>query len=516
MYKKYVKRILDIILSLLAIIILSTLLIIISILVLIFMGRPIIFKQARPGYKNKIFNMIKFRTMTNKKDKNGNLLPDNQRLNKFGKFLRSTSLDELPELFDILFGKMSFIGPRPMLVRDMVFFDKEILKRQDVMPGLTGWAQANGRNSLTWDDRFKHDLYYVENLTLLTDIKTIFLTIKTVLSKEGIGEDGGDLSIDYGDYLLKHKRITKKEYDKKQEEANDLLNGKVSLKKEIIEVDKVNHEPFSVVTSVYKSDNPAFFDRALSSIIELQTIMPNEIVLVVDGPVSDELNSVIEKYESKYDIFKVIRLEKNGGLGNALKIAVEKAQYDLIARMDSDDVSVHSRFEEQLRYFIEYPETEIVGGNITEFIGTENNIVGKRSVPSSNEEIREYMKTRCAMNHVTVMYRKTSVQSAGGYQDWFWNEDYYLWIRMWLNGAIFANTGTVLVNVRVGEEMYQRRGGNAYFKSEKGLQDYMLKHKMIGYKTYISNVLKRFIIQKAMPNKLRGWVFRTFARNKVS
>ena len=124
MYKKYVKRILDIILSLLAIIILSPLLIIISILVLIFMGRPIIFKQARPGYKNKIFNMIKFRTMTNKKDKNGNLLPDEQRLPKFGKFLRSTSLDELPELFNILFGKMSFIGPRPMLVRDMVFFDE--------------------------------------------------------------------------------------------------------------------------------------------------------------------------------------------------------------------------------------------------------------------------------------------------------------------------------------------------------------------------------------------------------
>ncbi len=265
-----------------------------------------------------------------------------------------------------------------------------------------------------------------------------------------------------------------------------------------------------------KSDNPDFFDRALSSITDEQTIKPNEIVLVVDGPVSNEINNVINKYEKKYEVFNVIRLEQNGGLGNALKIAVENATHELIARMDSDDVSVSTRFEEQLKYFEINPEIDIVGGDITEFIGEENNIVGKRSVPLSNESIREYMKTRCAMNHVSVMYKKKAVESAGGYQDWFWNEDYYLWIRMWLNGAVFANTGSVLVNVRVGEEMYQRRGGSKYFESEKGLQDYMLKNKMINHSTYIKNVTKRLIIQKLMPNKLRGWVFRTFARKKVS
>ena len=126
------------------------------------------------------------------------------------------------------------------------------------------------------------------------------------------------------------------------------------------------------------------------------------------------------------------------------------------------------------------------------------------------------MKTRCAMNHVSVMYKKASVINAGGYQDWFWNEDYYLWIRMWLNGAKFANTGTVLVNVRVGEEMYQRRGGAKYFNSEKGLQDYMLQHNMINYITYLNNVGKRFVVQKLLSNKIRGWVFRTFARKKES
>lgn len=223
MYKNIFKRFFDIVGALLAIIILLPVYIIISILVLVFMGWPILFKQPRPGKNNKIFNMYKFRTMTNKKDKDGNLLPDDQRLPKFGRFLRSTSLDELPELFCILCQKMSFIGPRPMLVRDMVFFDEETMRRQSVMPGLTGWAQANGRNSISWDDRFKHDIYYVEHLTFLMDIKVIFLSIKTVFKREGIGEDGGDLSIDYGDYLLKHKRVTKKEYDKKQQEARELL-----------------------------------------------------------------------------------------------------------------------------------------------------------------------------------------------------------------------------------------------------------------------------------------------------
>ena len=146
-----------------------------------------------------------------------------ERLPKFGKILRKTSFDELPELFNILFGKMSFIGPRPMLVRDMVFFDENVMKRQSVTPGLTGLAQANGRNSINWDDRFKYDLEYVKNITFMNDIKIAIKTVTTVLKSEGIGEDGGDLSIDYGDYLLKHKRVTKKEYNKKQKEAKEIL-----------------------------------------------------------------------------------------------------------------------------------------------------------------------------------------------------------------------------------------------------------------------------------------------------
>ena len=225
MYKIYIKRLFDIILSLLELIIASPIFLIVSILVLIFLGHPILFKQKRPGKDEKIFTLYKFRTMSDKKDKKGKLLPDEQRLTKFGKLLRKTSLDELPEFINILKGDMSFIGPRPMLVRDMVFFDNKIMKRQSVTPGLTGLAQVNGRNSINWDQRFDYDLKYIENISFILDLKIVFLTIKTVLSHEGIGEDNTDLSIDYGDYLLKHKKITKKEYDKKQQEAQVLLKG---------------------------------------------------------------------------------------------------------------------------------------------------------------------------------------------------------------------------------------------------------------------------------------------------
>lgn len=186
MYKKFFKRFFDIILSLIAIIILSPIYLIISVLVLIFMGWPILFKQPRPGKNEKIFNMYKFRTMTNKKDKDGNLLPDDQRLPKFGKFLRKTSLDELPEMFCILTGTMSFIGPRPLLVEYLPYYTKEEHHRHDVRPGLTGLAQANGRNLVNWDDRFKLDLEYVNNVSLKMDLSVIIKTISIVLKREGI------------------------------------------------------------------------------------------------------------------------------------------------------------------------------------------------------------------------------------------------------------------------------------------------------------------------------------------
>ena len=186
MYQKYIKRLLDIILSLLAIIIILPIFLIIGIFVLIFIGRPALFRQKRPGKNEKIFTMYKFRTMTNKKDKDGNLLPDELRLTKLGKFLRKTSLDEIPEFINILKGDMSFVGPRPLLVEYLPYYTEEEHHRHDVRPGLTGLAQVSGRNLLNWDDRFKKDIEYVNNITFKNDLKIAFKTILIVLKKEGI------------------------------------------------------------------------------------------------------------------------------------------------------------------------------------------------------------------------------------------------------------------------------------------------------------------------------------------
>lgn len=186
MYKKYIKRILDIILSLIAIIITLPIFLIVGILILIFIGQPAIFRQKRPGKNEKIFTMYKFRTMTNKKDEDGNLLPDELRLTKLGKFLRKTSLDEIPEFINILKGDMSFVGSRPLLVEYLPYYTEEEHHRHDVRPGLTGLAQVSGRNLLNWDDRFKKDIEYVNNITFKNDLKIAFKTILIVPKKEGI------------------------------------------------------------------------------------------------------------------------------------------------------------------------------------------------------------------------------------------------------------------------------------------------------------------------------------------
>lgn len=239
-------------------------------------------------------------------------------------------------------------------------------------------------------------------------------------------------------------------------------------------------DKFSVVTSVYRNDNPEFVRVALDSMLVYQTLKPSEIVLVQDGSVPVDLERLIFEYEAKYsDVMHIIRLDKNRGLGNALKLGVENATYSLVARMDSDDICLPNRFEKQVFFMESHPECDVVGGQMTEFIGKPANIVGKRIVPENNEDIYKYMKGRCALNHVTVMFRKDSILKVGNYQDWFWNEDYYLWVRMMMNKCVFANLPEVLVNVRSGEDQYARRGGMRYYKSEKGIQKLMLDNHLI-------------------------------------
>lgn len=186
MYAKYVKRILDFVLSMLAFILLLPLMIILYLLVRIKLGKPAIFKQERPGRNEKIFTLYKFRTMTDEKDEKGKLLPDSQRLTKFGRFLRSTSLDELPELINIIKGDMAIVGPRPLLVEYLPLYNEEQKHRHDVRPGLTGLAQVNGRNSITWEEKFKEDIEYIKKITFLEDTKIILKTVNKVFKREGI------------------------------------------------------------------------------------------------------------------------------------------------------------------------------------------------------------------------------------------------------------------------------------------------------------------------------------------
>ncbi|MDB2106216.1 glycosyltransferase [Clostridium paraputrificum] len=268
---------------------------------------------------------------------------------------------------------------------------------------------------------------------------------------------------------------------------------------------------FSVLISVYKNDNPNYLQQALDS-IENQTRIPSEVVLVVDGPISESLDNIIKEMSNKYSNIKLVRIEKNIGLGNALAMGMKYCSNNIIARMDSDDISVRDRFEKQIKCFEEDSELSIVGSNIDEFENEVCNIVGKRKVPTIDHEIKKYIKYRCPFNHVSVMFKKDSVELAGGYLDWFYNEDYYLWLRMYIKKCKFRNIDESLVRVRVGEEMYMRRGGKQYFKSEFELQKYMHEEGIINWYEFAFNVFTRFIVQRMFSNKLRGIVFKKIFR----
>lgn len=229
MYANCLKRVMDFTLSLIAIAVLSPILLVLVIIGAIAMKGNPFFTQLRPGLvsrktgEERIFKLIKFRTMSNAKDKNGNLLPDDVRLNRYGRILRSTSLDELPELFNILVGDMAIVGPRPQLVRDMVFMTETERVRHTVRPGLTGLAQCNGRNNMTWEKKFEYDLEYIKKITFLGDVKIMFKTVGKVFVRDGINEEGMATSMDLGDYLLQKGAVDKATYDEKQAEAKELL-----------------------------------------------------------------------------------------------------------------------------------------------------------------------------------------------------------------------------------------------------------------------------------------------------
>lgn len=267
---------------------------------------------------------------------------------------------------------------------------------------------------------------------------------------------------------------------------------------------------FSVLLSIYKREKITYLRQSLDSIF-IQTLLPNEVVLVKDGPLSDEVNQVIAEYQQKYATLKVVSLQKNQGLGRALNEGLKYCSYDLIARMDTDDIARPNRFEKQVEVFSKYSEVDICSSWIEEFEGTKDNVLSIRKLPHHHHALIEYAKKRCPINHPVVMFRKSAVLKAGGYKHFPLFEDYYLWIRMLMNGANFYNIQESLLYFRFSPEMFKRRGGWKYAVDELRFQRMMRQERFISTFEFIRNVSIRFSI-RIIPNSWRTFIYKKILR----
>lgn len=275
----------------------------------------------------------------------------------------------------------------------------------------------------------------------------------------------------------------------------------------------MNEMKYSVLMSVYHKEQPEYLRDSINSMLN-QTVKPDEIVLVKDGPLTEELEKIIYEYKDN-PILNVVELKENVGLGEALNIGLTKCKNEIVARMDTDDISKPERCEKQLLMLKQKEEVSVIGSVVGEFIGDLNNIVAYKEVLESHRAIKKRMKYRNPMNHPTVMYRKKDVITAGNYQHWFLNEDYFLWIRMLQKGFKFSNIKEPLVLMRITDETYLRRGGWQYFTTQKKLFDYMLKNKTINIFEYIYNNAIRFATRILVTNKVRKMMYLKILRRKT-
>lgn len=269
---------------------------------------------------------------------------------------------------------------------------------------------------------------------------------------------------------------------------------------------------YSVLMSVYKNEKTEYFIQSVNSLLN-QTVKPEQIVLVRDGVVYEELQNAIDKFVADYpDLFTYLPLEQNGGLGKALRYGLAHCRNELVGRMDTDDICVLDRFEHQLEFMKNNPEIDVLGGNISEFAKEPTEIVDYRIVPQTHEDISLYLKSRAPFNHVTVMFKKSALEKAGSYESFYLFEDWYLWVKMYLSGAKFANLDEVLVNVRVSD-MADRRGGMKYYRSCVKLLKYMKSNRVIGFWQYLKACAVRFCGYVLLPNKMREWAYKRFLRS---
>lgn len=486
-YEKYIKRCMDIFLSFCGIVILSPIMGVIALAIKIEDPGPVFFTQKRMGQNKQYFKLHKFRSMKmcTPHDVPTHMLdnPD-QYITKVGKFIRAHSLDELPQIWDIFIGNMSVIGPRPGLWnQDVLTAERDKYGANNVKPGLTGWAQINGRDELEISEKARLDGEYVSKIGLEMDIR-VFLKSFHVFGKDETIIEGG---------TGKLKKIDE-QYSIKIEERK---------------------HTYSVLMSVYKSDNPTFLKLALESIYENQTVKPDEIVIVFDGPLNEQLYSVLDKFiEDKKQVVKYFPQEKNQGLGEALRIGSQYCTGEYIFRMDSDDISDPRRFESQILYVENHPEIDALGTDIAEFDLSPNEAHKRvRSCPEKHEDIVKMGKKRNPMNHVSVCMKKSALEKCGGYQSLLLLEDYYLWLHMIGTGCKLANIHESLVYVRVGNGFDSKRGSQERITGWKVLQNYMLEIGMISRKEAFINMLyiKSFV---KTPSWVKKVLYSKFLRSK--
>ena len=417
-YEKYVKRAIDIICASAAIICFSPIYIGVAILVRFKLGSPVLFTQDRPGLigedgKETIFKMYKFRTMTDERDENGELLPDEVRLTSFGKWLRNTSLDELPEAFNILNGTLSVCGPRPQLVRDMVFMTDEQRMRHTAKPGLSGLAQVNGRNAISWEDKINWDLKYIEKVSFLEDLKIILSTVKKAFIKqEGITQDDMATAEDFGDYLLRTEKVDKENYNKKQLQATMILSGSDGIEREA-----------GLVSIIMPSYNTAsFIGETIQSVLN-QTYTNWELI-IVDDCSTDNTNEVVDTIKDCR--IHYLKNEKNSGAAISRNKALREAKGQWIAYLDSDDLWMPEKLEKQIKFMEEngyvfsytnYEEIDVDGYK------TGVKVTGPKKITKTG------MFNYCWPGCLTVMYDANKIGLIQ-IEDIKKNNDYAMWLKV--------------------------------------------------------------------------------------
>ena len=417
-YEKYVKRVIDITCATGAIVVFSPLYLGVVLLVRTKLGSPVLFTQDRPGLigpdgKETVFKMYKFRSMTDERDENGELLPDDVRLTKFGKWLRNTSLDELPEAFNILNGTMSVIGPRPQLVRDMVFMTDTQRMRHTAKPGLSGLAQVNGRNAISWEDKINWDLKYIEKVSFKEDLKIILETVKKAFIKqEGITQDDMATAEDFGDYLLRTEKVDKNEYEQKQQMAKKIL----------IENDGIEREA-GLVSIIMPSYNTAsYIKQTIQSVLD-QTYTNWELI-IVDDCSTDNTNEVVDTIKDcRIHYFKN---EKNSGAAISRNKALREAKGQWIAYLDSDDLWMPEKLEKQIKFMEEngyvfsytnYEEIDVDGYK------TGVKVTGPKKITKTG------MFNYCWPGCLTVMYDANKIGLIQ-IEDIKKNNDYAMWLKV--------------------------------------------------------------------------------------